>query len=87
MQCIYDTRTSYLNFDYYMKQVSHFYNLSFSLLIGVVNFVVVIVLQNKIFIHRGQPYEKLSAFIKRLTDEYTAAEVSMLGECLGVWHI
>ena len=31
--------------------------------------------QNKIFIHRGLPYERLSSFIKRLTDDYSTAEV------------
>ena len=31
--------------------------------------------QNKVFIHRGQPYERLGSFIKRLTDEFSTAEV------------
>ncbi|CAI8007599.1 Dedicator of cytokinesis protein 3, partial [Geodia barretti] len=32
-------------------------------------------LRNKIFIHRGLPYERLASFIKRLTDEYSTAEL------------
>jgi hypothetical protein len=32
-------------------------------------------LRNKVFIHRGLPYERLGSFIERLTEEYSTAEL------------
>ncbi|XP_019851718.1 PREDICTED: dedicator of cytokinesis protein 2-like isoform X2 [Amphimedon queenslandica] len=37
-------------------------------------------LRNKIFIHRGQPYERLQNFIKKLQDEFVTAQVYMKPE-------
>jgi hypothetical protein len=37
-------------------------------------------LRNKVFIHRGQPYERLQAFIKRLTDEFPSAKIYMAAD-------
>ena len=65
----------YFMVGYYGRGFPLFLRVRKDVIVFEISYDITITSQNKIFIHRGQTYERLGSFIKRLTDEFSTAQV------------